>query len=110
RAGRGPAARAPRSKGRNRSRSRSFGALGLRLAVFGPFLVDRPCGALLGLVLAHTPILVGILDVFVLAFALGAPGFLWHPGHLRRVAWDADSSAGGATSAIRALASGMAIA
>src|SRR5262245_61668242 len=55
------------------------GAAGLpRLARAGPFLVHGPGGDLLGRVLVAALLLQALLDVLVLAFAFGAPGFLGH--------------------------------
>src|SRR5712671_1796236 len=54
----------------------------LRLAVLGTLLVDRPCGALLGLVRAHATVLVRFLDVLVLTLTLGARSG-WHRGSSR---------------------------
>src|SRR6185436_4413986 len=61
-----------------RRRSRSLRPAGLGLAVLGAGLVDRPRGPLLGLVLADAAVLVGLLDVLVLALALVAPGLRRH--------------------------------
>src|SRR5215218_4924501 len=54
----------------------SFAAT-LRLAVLGAFLVHRPRRSLLRFVVRDALVLVGLLDVLVLAFAFVAPG-LWH--------------------------------
>src|SRR5436305_1357184 len=48
------------------------------LALARPFLVDRARRDLFRLVLPRASLEKSLLDVFVLAFALVAPGTLWH--------------------------------
>src|SRR5690606_2832697 len=59
------------------------GAAGLAgLAGAGPLLVDGAGRDLLGRLGALTALLQALLDVLVLALALGVPGSLRHGGHL----------------------------
>src|SRR5262245_57317621 len=64
------------ASGRDVADRGSAGLLGLARA--RPLLVHRPGGDLLGRVLVAAPLLQALLDVLVLAFALGAPGLLRH--------------------------------
>src|SRR5258708_2863608 len=66
----GPASADRRKNANDGVRSPLLG--GLRLTVLGAILVDGSGSPLLRLVEADAAILVGILDVLVLAFALGA--------------------------------------
>jgi hypothetical protein len=59
-----------------------------RLAVLCPFLVDDACGNLRGQWLGLALVEQALLDVRLLAFALGAPGFLRHGGSLGGDGWN----------------------